>query len=255
MPALAEEIQVSDRPDAILETRSLSVHYGGVAAVDAVSLAVRPGEIFGLLGPNGAGKTTLLAAIAGAVRSTAGEVRFRGEPVTALRPDQLARRGMARTFQITRPFEDLTVEENVMVGAQPRCTSLGEMRAQVAELVDWVGLGHKRHDLAKGLSTGQRKRLELARALATRPVLLLMDEVSGGLDQPSVPALIELVARVRASGVTVVLIEHNMRIISELCDRVMFLDRGRQLAEGAPRAVMAMPAVVDLYLGSGGAHA
>ncbi|MDD3445380.1 MAG: ABC transporter ATP-binding protein [Zavarzinia sp.] len=246
---------MDEHPTPILETRALSVVYGGLVAVDRISLAVRPGEIYGLLGPNGAGKTTLLNTIAGAGRATSGEILFRGRSIGGWRPDRRARAGIARTFQITRPFEDLSVEENVMVGALTRFGRLDEMRSAVRDIVDRVGLSHKRGASAGDLSTGQRKRLELARALATSPSVLLMDEVTGGVDQPSIPGLIDLVAALRESGVTVILIEHNMRVIVELCDRVMFLDNGCRVGEGTPQEVMSLPAVVELYLGKGGGHA
>jgi branched-chain amino acid transport system ATP-binding protein len=241
--------------DVILRTNGLSVRFGGVSALDDVNLSVKRGQIFGLLGPNGAGKTTLLSVIAGAERGASGQVIFAGRDITLSRPDERSRVGIARTFQITRPFEDLTVEENVMVGAQQRIWRIADMRADVSDIIDWVGLTEKRRSLAKTLSTGQRKRLELARALATKPSLLLMDEVTGGIDQPSIPAMIELVGRLRERGITVVIIEHNMRVITELCDRIMFLNRGKVMSEGAVCDVMALPEIVDLYLGDEAQHA
>lgn len=238
-----------------LETRNLSVHFGGLSALDSVDLAVVRGEIFGLLGPNGAGKTTMLNLIGGAERPSSGTVLFNGCDISAWRPDRRARAGIARTFQITRPFEDLTVEENVMVGFQPRVARIAAMREASRDIVDLVGLSHKRRDPAKSLSTGQRKRLELARALATGPSLLLMDEVTGGVDQASIPGLTQLVARLKETGITIVLIEHNMKVMTELCDRMMFLNRGRTVAVGAPADVMRRPEVVDLYLGQAAVHA
>ena len=237
----------------ILAVEGLGIRFGGLVAVNDVSFQVRRGEVFGLLGPNGAGKTTLFHLIAGALRPTTGRIRFEGRDITGLRPDQRSRLGIARTFQITQPFAELTVEENVMAAGLVRHRSLAEMRHAAGPFVDMVGLGHKRHALAKELSTGQRKRLELARAMATGPRLLLLDEVTGGVDQASIPGLIDLVAKLRETGVTLVLVEHNMRVIMRLSDRMMFLNRGEKLAEGAPDAIASHPDVVNLYLGS--AHA
>lgn len=232
---------------------NLSVHFGGIVAVDDVSFSVEQGEIFGILGPNGAGKTTTFNLIAGAVTLGSGEISLDGVAVSRLRPDQRARSGIARTFQITQPFEHLSVEENVMVGSLFRGGSIASMRDEARGLLEAVGLGSKVKAEAKQLSTGQRKRLELARALATRPRLLLLDEVTGGVDQPSIPGLIELVAKLRDRGITIIIIEHNMRVITGLADRLMFLNRGAKLTEGKPAEVMRHPDVLKLYLGS--AHA
>ncbi|MCC7275886.1 MAG: ABC transporter ATP-binding protein [Alphaproteobacteria bacterium] len=239
--------------DEILRVEGLGIRFGGLVAVNDVAFTVRRGEVFGLLGPNGAGKTTLFNLIAGALRPTSGRIWFEGRDVTRLGPDRRSRRGIARTFQITQPFAELTVEENVMAAALVRHRSLAEMRAAAGPFVEMVGLAHKRHALAKELSTGQRKRLELARAMATGPRLLLLDEVTGGVDQASIPGLIDLVARLRAEGMTLILVEHNMRVIMRLSDRMMFLNRGEKLAEGPPDAIAAHPDVVGLYLGA--AHA
>ncbi|MGE0715835.1 MAG: ABC transporter ATP-binding protein [Alphaproteobacteria bacterium] len=239
--------------DDILRVEGLGIRFGGLVAVAEVDFAVRRGEVFGLLGPNGAGKTTLFHLIAGALQPTTGRIWFEGRDVTALRPDRRSRLGIARTFQITQPFAELTVEENVMAAALVRHRTLAEMREAAGPYVEMVGLAHKRHALAKELSTGQRKRLELARAMATKPSLLLLDEVTGGVDQASIPGLIDLVARLRESGVTLILVEHNMRVIMRLSDRMMFLNRGEKLAEGAPDEIARHPDVVNLYLGA--AHA
>ncbi|BBK35037.1 ABC transporter ATP-binding protein [Allostella sp. ATCC 35155] len=237
----------------ILAVEGLGIRFGGLVAVNDVSFRVRRGEVFGLLGPNGAGKTTLFNLIAGALHPTSGRIRFEGRDVTGLRPDRRSRLGIARTFQITQPFAELTVEENVMAAGIARHRTLAEMRAAAGPFVDMVGLGAKRHALAKELSTGQRKRLELARAMATNPRLLLLDEVTGGVDQASIPGLIDLVARLRETGVTLILVEHNMRVIMRLSDRMMFLNRGEKLAEGSPDEIANHPDVVSLYLGA--AHA
>jgi branched-chain amino acid transport system ATP-binding protein len=234
----------------LLEIRGLSKRFGGVYASRDVSFDVEAGKIVGLIGPNGAGKTTIFNLVTGFLAPDAGEVRFDGRSISGLRPDQLSRRGVARTFQILKPFPRLTVEENVMVGALARGESLAQARARAQHCLRLVGIEHKGADLARNLSTGQRKRLEMARVMATQPRLLLLDEVTGGVDQPSVPGLIELVARLRSEGVTLLVIEHNMRVIMGLADKVVFLHLGEKLAEGAPAEIARHPAVVSLYLGS-----
>jgi branched-chain amino acid transport system ATP-binding protein len=235
---------------ALLEIRGLSKRFGGVFASRDVSFDVDAGAIVGLIGPNGAGKTTLFNLATGFLMPDAGEVRFDGREVTGLRPDVLSRRGIARTFQILKPFARLTVEENVMVGALARGDSMSQARATAQRWLEAVGIGHKAADLARNLSTGQRKRLEMARAMATRPRLLLLDELTGGVDQQSIPGLTELVARLRGEGITLLVIEHNMRVIMSLADKVVFLHLGEKLAEGTPTEIARHPAVVDLYLGN-----
>ena len=239
----------------ILKTKDLSINFGGLVALDTINLDVSVGEIYGLLGPNGAGKPTLFNLIAGRYLPSNGRVYLNGTDITKHPPHQRVRRGIARTFQIPQPFHELTVEENVMVGAITRFSTLPEMREAVAHLVDQVGLSHKRNELAKRLSTGQRKRLELARALATEPRLLLLDEVTGGVDQPSIPGLIDLIAGLREKNFTILLIEHNTTVMMELSDRMMFLNRGKKLIEGLPNDVANHPEVINLYLGKGGEHA
>ena len=233
----------------LLDIRGLTKHYGGVSANDGLSLAVARGEIFGVIGPNGAGKTTLFNLVSGFDSPDAGTITFDARDVTGLRPDRLSRLGIARTFQILKPFPRMTVEENVMVGALPRCAGVAEARDRAGHCIELVGLAGKRHALGRELSTGQRKRLEMARAMATAPRLLLLDEVTGGVDQPSIAGLIELVGRLREEGVTLMVIEHNMRVIMELADRVVFLHLGRKLAEGRPHEVARDPDVTRLYLG------
>ncbi|MET0332680.1 MAG: ABC transporter ATP-binding protein [Rhizobacter sp.] len=236
--------------EPLLQTEGVTMRFAGLTAVDGASLSVQRGEIHALLGPNGAGKTTLFHLMAGVHRPTAGRIHFEGRDVTRLRPDRRCRAGIARTFQITQPFAKLTVEENVMCGALRRFRSMRAVREEVQGLIDDVGLADKRHKLAGSLSTGQRKRLELARALATKPSLLLLDEVTGGVDQPSLPALIELVRRIHRDGVTVLMIDHNMDVIGQLAQRVSFLNAGKLLAQGTLAEVWGDPRVRELYLGS-----
>ena len=235
--------------DALLAVHGLTKRFGGVYANRDVSFEVGRGEIVGLIGPNGAGKTTLFNLITGFIRPDAGAVRFAAADVTGLRPDRLCHLGVARTFQILKPFPRLTVAENVMIGALARGGGIARARDTARRCLTLVGLDHKGEMLARGLSTGQRKRLEMARALATGPKLLLLDEITGGVDQPSIPGLIALVGRLREEGVTLLVIEHNMPVIMGLADRVVFLHLGEKLAEGTPQAIATHPEVVALYLG------
>jgi branched-chain amino acid transport system ATP-binding protein len=238
---------------ALLEVRRLTRRFGGVFANNDISFDVEAGSIVGLIGPNGAGKTTVFNLITGFLSPDAGSVRFEGHDITGKRPDVLSRHGIARTFQVLRPFPRLTVEENVMVGPLARGASMDAARARARHCLELVGIPHKAAELARGLSTGQRKRLEMARAMATRPRLLLLDEITGGVDQPSIPGLIALVGRLREEGATLLVIEHNMRVIMELARKVVFLHLGEKVAEGTPQEIARHPLVVELYLGK--AHA
>ena len=234
----------------LLRLEGVSKKFGGLAATRNVSFAVDEGEIVGIIGPNGAGKTTLFNLITGYLQPDSGTIDYAGQSIAGLRPDQINRAGIARTFQILKPFPRMTVEENVMVGALRRCRGdLKRAAAEAGRCIDLVGLGAKRHALGRELSTGQRKRLEMARAMATNPRLLLLDEITGGVDQPSIGGLIALVADLRREGVTLIVIEHNMRVIMSLAERVVFLHLGEKLAEGQPRTVATDPKVVSLYLG------
>jgi branched-chain amino acid transport system ATP-binding protein len=235
--------------EVLLATEGLTKRFGGVYANRDVSFSVGRGEIVGLIGPNGAGKTTLFNLVTGFIQPDSGTVRLDGADVTGMRPDLLCHRGVARTFQILKPFPRLTVAENVMIGALARGGGTARAHATARRCLALVGLDHKGDVLARGLSTGQRKRLEMARALATGPQLLLLDEITGGVDQPSIPGLIELVGRLRDEGVTLLVIEHNMGVIMGLADRVVFLHLGEKLAEGTPQEIASHPEVVALYLG------
>lgn len=233
----------------LLQVRGLSRRFGGLQANRDISFDVAPGSIVGLIGPNGAGKTTVFNLISGFLAPDSGSVHLDGKPITGLRPDQISRLGLARTFQVLRPFPLLTCEENVMVGPVARGLGLQAARERARHCLDLVGIAHKAGDLARGLSTGQRKRLEMARAMATDPRLLLLDEITGGVDQPSIPALVALVGRLRREGVTLLVIEHNMQVIMELADRVVFLHQGEKVAEGTPVEIARHHRVVELYLG------
>ena len=234
---------------ALLELDAVTRRFGGLLAVDSVSFAVEEGSIVGIVGPNGAGKTTLFSLIGGSVRPTAGRIHFRGQDVSGWRPERAAREGVCRTFQVMRPFPSMTVLENVMVGALLRRYGVAAARERAEECIELVGLGHKADDTAAGLSTGQRKRLEMARAMATEPKLLLLDEVTGGVDQRSIPGLVELISKLRASGLTLLVIEHNMRVITALADRLVALHLGRVITEGPPAEVVRHEEVERAYLG------
>jgi len=235
---------------ALLEVRGLTRRFGGVFANRDISFDVAAGSIVGLIGPNGAGKTTVFDLVTGFLAPDAGQVRFDGRDITGERPDVLSRRGVARTFQVLRPFPRLTVEENVMVGPIARGESMSAARERAARCLELVGIRHKAGDLARGLSTGQRKRLEMARAMATGPRLLLLDEITGGVDQPSIPGLIALVGKLRDEGATLLVIEHNMRVVTELAEKLVFLHLGEKVAEGPPEEIARHPRVMELYLGS-----
>ncbi len=238
---------------ALLEVRSITKRFGGLTAVDDASLVVERGSITGLIGPNGAGKTTLFAVIAGFEMPTAGEVAFEGEAITALPTHKRAIRGIARTFQIVQPFAGLTVRENIAVGAHLRHAGRAEALAMADAVGQAVGLGPLLDRSASALTVGGRKRLELARALATQPKLLLLDEVLAGLNPSEIRDMIPVVRQIRDSGVTILIVEHVMQAVMSLCDTVYVLAQGRIIAAGTPGKVARDPAVVEAYLGHGAA--
>ena len=248
----------------LLRLEGVSRSFGGLRAVSRVDLVVQAGEILGLIGPNGAGKTTLFNLITGVFEPTEGRIFFRNADITRLRPAKRCTLGIARTFQLVRPFPHLSVLDNVAVGrvyGRERAGSRRQAEAEALEVLRLVGLGDRPALLAKSLTLVDRKRLELGRALATRPALLLIDELLAGLNPSEVLAAMELIRRIRASGVTIVMVEHLVKAVFGLSDRVVVLNAGEKIAEGTPGEVAADQRVVDAYLGAvqaeeaAGAHA
>ncbi len=242
-----------DQRPALLEIAEAGIRFGGLAALNGVSFAVAPQEIVGLIGPNGAGKTTLFNVITGFLRPTQGVIRFKGEDITGLPSHAICHLGIARTFQLVRIFPSLTVLENVLVGGcfgqDGQGTNIREARPDALERLRFVGLEEVAHRPAGSLPIVARKRLEIARALATRPSLLLLDEVIAGLTPTEVGQVMDLIARIRAGGTTIILIEHVMKAIMNLSDRIVVLHHGEKLAEGPPQEIARDPAVVNAYLG------
>ncbi len=239
---------------ALLVGQGLAKHYGGVRALDGVDFGLEPGTITGLIGPNGAGKTTLFNLVAGAVRPTAGRVVFEGRDITGLPPNRICRMGIARTFQITRPFGEMTCLENVAVAVinRSRPPPGGRWEADAMEALETVGLAGQAGMPAAQLNLIEKKKLELARALASRPRLLLLDEVLGGLNSAEIGQAVDLIRDLREQkGLTVFWIEHVMGAIMRAADRIIVLDQGKKLTEGPPQAVVNDPRVVRAYLGEG----
>ena len=235
---------------SILKVENLSKSFGGIHANQDISFEVQAGEILGVIGPNGAGKSTLFDLITGFTKPDKGSVIFQDQNIFGLRPDKISNLGVGRTFQKLKPFADQTLLENVMIGAFSKESNQKVARDKALEIIEFVQLLEKRHHYAKELSTGQRKRLELARALATDPKLLLMDEVTGGVDQKTIPGLVELVKKLRDRGVTVITIEHNINIIMDISNHVLALDQGKKIAFGQPKELQNNQKVIDAYLGT-----
>jgi len=237
--------------DHLLEVKGVSKSFAGLRAIQNVSFAVRPGDLFAVIGPNGAGKTTLFNLIAGVLAPDEGTIAFAGDPIGGLRPDQVCQRGIGRTFQIVRPFPGLTVEENVMVGALLRRSSDIAALRRAHEVLYQLDLFDKRAVPASSLTLPDRKRLEVARALATDPKLLLLDEVMAGLRPTETDRMVAILTELnRSTGLTILLIEHVMRAVMALAKHVLVLHHGAPIAEGAPEAIVRDPRVIESYLGA-----
>jgi len=234
---------------ALLDVQGLTRHFGGVGAVFELSFSVNEGEILGLIGPNGAGKTTVFNLVTGFLRPSRGTIRLDGQSVVGLRPHAVARRGIARTFQIVKPFSGLSVRENVTLAAFLRDPARRDAEAAATAVLERVGLAGRVNEIASQLTLMDQKRLEMAKALATKPRLLLLDEPMGGLNATEVDVASDLVRQIRASGVTVVLVEHVMKAIMRISDRVVVMNQGEKIAEGRPESVVEEPAVLAAYFG------
>ncbi len=237
----------------MLKVEKLSKHFQGLKAVNQVDFEIPQGEISGMIGPNGAGKTTVFNMLSGVFRPTEGKVFYKGQDITGFKPYQCSRLGIGRTFQIMKPLANLTVEENVMSGAffgKSGCSSYRQAQQMAGEVLELTGLSHQRGFIAKELSTPDQKRLELARALATKPDLLLLDEVMAGLNPTETIECIELVRKInRETGITIFMIEHVLHAVVNLCGKVIVLHHGEKIAEGTPETVMNDPLTIEVYLG------
>jgi len=234
---------------SLLEVNGLTKRFGGLVAVNNLSVNLDRGEIVALIGPNGAGKTTAFSAIAGYYKPNAGTVTFNGQNITGLRPDQICKYGLVRTFQVVRPFQSLSVLDNVMVGAYARTNDVNIARKKSMETLEYLEMQNMAKQTASGLPIAGRKRLEIARALATDPKILLLDETMAGLRPTEADEVIKMVQKISHSGVAILLVEHVMRVVMSLAGRIVVLHHGEKIAEGTPAEITQNQQVIDAYLG------
>jgi branched-chain amino acid transport system ATP-binding protein len=234
---------------SVLDVRNVSIFFGGLAALSSISFSVDEGEILGLIGPNGAGKTTLFNVINGFYRPSEGEVLFKERAISRLKPHQICALGIARTFQIVKPLRRMSVYDNVLASSFLRAKNRTHAEKTSLEILEFCGLYNDRDLISKGLPLGKRKRLEIARALATVPEMLLLDESFAGLNPAELNESIEIVKKIKARGITMMIIEHHMKVIMSLSDRIVTLNYGEKIAEGTPREITANPLVIAAYLG------
>ena len=233
----------------LFEVKNLIKHFGGLAAVDGVSFQVKQGEIFWLIGPNGSGKTTIFNLITSYYQPTSGTVHFKGRNITGLKTHEICKLGIGRTFQVVKPLGRLTVLDNVIVAAFSRVNCKEEARELALETLKFCELFHRKDMLARSLPIGERKRLEITRAMATRPKLLMLDETAAGLNPSELDAAIELIKKIRDMGVTIIIVEHIMKVIMTISNRIHAINYGQTIAEGTPKEVANDPAVIKAYLG------
>jgi branched-chain amino acid transport system ATP-binding protein len=234
---------------ALLEVNGITKRFGGLVAVNNLSLSLDKGQILGLIGPNGAGKTTAFNMVSGFYKPDEGEVIFDDQKINGLRPDQVCKLGLARTFQVVKPFPQLNVRDNVIVGAYNRTNNRRDAREKAEEVIEFLGMQDMSETLASSLSVAGRKRLEVAKALATDPKIILLDEAMAGLRPTETDEMIELVRQISEQGIALLLVEHVMRVIMSLAERIVVIHHGDKIAEGEPKQVVQNKAVIDAYLG------
>ncbi|MCX5917941.1 MAG: ABC transporter ATP-binding protein [Deltaproteobacteria bacterium] len=233
----------------ILNVKNLTMKFGSLAAVDDVSLSVRKGEIIGLIGPNGAGKTTFFNCLTGYLTPQNGAVQFDGHPITGMRPNRICRFGLARTFQIVQVFREMATWENVIVGAFCRTANSAEAYRETMEILKFTGLYEKKDSLVGNLTIADHKRLEISKALATKPHLLMLDEAMAGLNATETIEAIELIKKIRDRGITLIVVEHVMEVIMSISEKVVVFDSGKKIAEDTPEKIVKNPRVIEAYLG------
>lgn len=234
---------------SLLEVKNVSMFFGGLAAISSVSFDVKKGEILGLIGPNGAGKTTMFNVVNGFYDPTKGEVFFKDKKISGLKPHQICQLGIARTFQVVKPLQRMSVHDNVIASAFLRVKNRAKAEEIALETIKFTGLFDDRDVISKGLPLGKRKKLEIARALATQPEMLLLDESFAGLNPAELDESIEIIRKIKARGITIMIIEHHMKVIMAISDRIVVLNYGEKIAEGTPHEIGNNPLVVEAYLG------